>query len=102
MGKPSDLLEGTLDLVMLKTILLKPMHGWAAAQRIEQVSGQLLQVHEGSLDPALHRLKHQGPIIMARSSGPDQQGKSNAKWARSETGRQAKFYALSALGPQAV
>jgi transcriptional regulator len=84
MGKPSDLVQGTLDLLILKTILLEPKHGWAIAKRIQQVSGEVLQVQQGSLYPALHRLEQQGWI--------------KAKWAESETGRQAKFYALTAAG----
>ena len=84
MGKPSDLVQGTLDLLILKTISLEPLHGWAIAKRIEQVSGEVLQVQQGSLYPALHRLEQQGWI--------------RAKWAESETGRQAKFYALTATG----
>jgi transcriptional regulator len=84
MGKPSDLVQGTLALLILKTILLEPMHGWAIAKRIEQVSGDVLQVQQGSLYPALHRLEQQGWI--------------RAKWAESETGRQAKFYTLTAAG----
>jgi PadR family transcriptional regulator, regulatory protein PadR len=84
MGKPSDLLQGTLDLLILKTILLEPMHGWAIAKRIQQVSAEVLQVQQGSLYPALHRLEQQGWI--------------KAKWAESETGRQAKFYSLTTAG----
>jgi PadR family transcriptional regulator, regulatory protein PadR len=84
MGKPSDLVQGTLDLLILKTILLAPMHGWAIGKRIQQVSGEVLQVQQGSLYPALHRLEQQGWI--------------EAEWAESETGRQAKFYALTAAG----
>lgn len=84
MGKPSDLVQGTLDLLILKTISLDPMHGWAIAKRIQQVSGEVLQVQQGSLYPALHRLEQQGWI--------------KAKWAESETGRQAKFYSLTAAG----
>src|SRR5690349_16795842 len=84
MGKPSDLVQGTLDLLILKTISLEPMHGWAIAKRIQQVSGEVLQVQQGSLYPALHRLEQQGWI--------------KAKWADSETGRQAKFYCLTAAG----
>src|SRR5438445_1172630 len=84
MGKPSDLVQGTLDLLILKTISLEPLHGWAIAKRIEQVSGEVLQVQQGSLYPALHRLEQQGWI--------------RAKWAESETGRQAKCYALTATG----
>lgn len=84
MGKPSDLVQGTLDLLILKTISLEPKHGWAIAKRIQQVSNEILQVQQGSLYPALHRLEQQGWI--------------KAKWAESETGRQAKFYALTAAG----
>jgi transcriptional regulator len=84
MGKPNDLVQGTLDLLILKTISPEPMHGWAIAKRIQQVSGDVLQVQQGSLYPALHRLEQQGWI--------------KAKWAESETGRQAKFYALTAAG----
>jgi PadR family transcriptional regulator, regulatory protein PadR len=84
MGKPSDLLQGTLDLLILKTILLEPMHGWAIAKRIQQVSAEVLQVQQGSLYPALHRLEQQGWIT--------------ARWAESETGRQAKFYSLTTAG----
>ena len=84
MGKPSDLVQGTLDLLILKTLLLEPMHGWAIAKRIQQLSGEVLQVQQGSLYPALHRLEQQGWI--------------KAKWAESETGRQAKFYALTTAG----
>ena len=84
MGKPSDLVQGTLDLLILKTISLEPKHGWAIAKRIEQVSENVLQVQQGSLYPALHRLEQQGWI--------------RAKWAESETGRQAKFYSLTEAG----
>lgn len=84
MGKPNDLVQGTLDLLILKTISLEPMHGWAIARRIQQISREVLQVQQGSLYPALHRLEQQGWI--------------KAKWAESETGRQAKFYALTAAG----
>jgi len=84
MGKPNDLVQGTLDLLILRTIQLEPMHGWAIAKRIQQVSREVLQVQQGSLYPALHRLEQQGWI--------------KAKWAESETGRQAKFYTLTAAG----
>lgn len=84
MGKPSDLVQGTLDLLILKTIALEPKHGWAIAKRIQQVSREVLQVQQGSLYPALHRLEQQGWI--------------RAKWAESETGREAKFYSLTAAG----
>jgi PadR family transcriptional regulator PadR len=84
MGKPSDLLQGTLDLLILKTIALEPKHGWAIAKRIQQISGEVLQVQQGSLYPALHRLEQQGWI--------------EAEWAESDTGRQAKFYSLTSDG----
>lgn len=84
MGKPNDLVQGTLDLLILRTLTLEPLHGWAIAKRIQQVSGEVLQVQQGSLYPALHRLEQQGWV--------------RAKWAESETGRQAKFYALTASG----
>jgi PadR family transcriptional regulator PadR len=84
MGKPNDLVQGTLDLLILRTVAPEPMHGWAIAKRIQQISHEVLQVQQGSLYPALHRLEQQGWI--------------RAKWAESETGRQAKFYALTAAG----
>lgn len=84
MGKPSDLLQGTLDLLILQTILLEPKHGWAIAKRIQQISNEVLQVQQGSLYPALHRLEQQGWV--------------KARWNESETGRQAKFYSLTAAG----
>jgi PadR family transcriptional regulator, regulatory protein PadR len=84
MGKPSDLVQGTLDLLILKTISLEPKHGWAIAKRIQQISRDVLQVQQGSLYPALHRLEHKGWI--------------KAKWKASETGREAKFYSLTAAG----
>ena len=84
MGKPSDLVQGTLDLLILKTISLEPKHGWAIAKRIQQISDEVLQVQQGSLYPALHRLEQQGWIT--------------AKWTKSETGSQAKFYSLTKTG----
>jgi len=84
MGKPTDLVQGTLDLLILKTLSLGAMHGWAIAKRIQQVSSEVLQVQQGSLYPALHRLEQQGWI--------------RSKWAESETGRRAKFYALTTAG----
>jgi PadR family transcriptional regulator, regulatory protein PadR len=84
MGKPSDLVQGTLDLLILKTIALEPKHGWAIAKRIQQISRDVLQVQQGSLYPALHRLEQKTWI--------------KAKWAETETGRQAKFYSLTATG----
>lgn len=84
MGKPTDLVQGTLDLLILKTLSLHPQHGWAIAKRIEQTSRDVLQVQQGSLYPALHRLEQQGWI--------------QARWEESETGRQAKFYSLTRAG----
>lgn len=84
MGKPNDLVQGTLDLLILKTIALQPQHGWAIAKRIQQVSREVLQVQQGSLYPALHRLEQKAWI--------------KAKWAETETGRRAKFYSLTAAG----
>jgi PadR family transcriptional regulator, regulatory protein PadR len=84
MGKPSDLVQGTLDLLILKTIALGPRHGWAIAKRIQQISNEALQVQQGSLYPALHRLEQQAWI--------------KAHWAETETGRHAKFYALTRAG----
>lgn len=80
----SDLLQGTLDLLILKTLELEPMHGWGIAQRIQQVSEDVLQVNQGSLYPALHRLEEQGWI--------------RSNWAASENNRQAKYYDLTRLG----
>src|ERR1700754_2249594 len=84
MGKPTDLVQGTLDLLILKTISLEPKHGWAIAKRIQQVSKEALQVQQGSLYPALHRLEQQAGI--------------KAGWAETETARLAKFYSLTAAG----
>ena len=84
MSKPTDLVQGTLDLLILKTLSLEPQHGWAIAKRIQQVSQEVLQVQQGSLYPALHRLEQQGWI--------------EARWRESDTGRQAKFYALTRGG----
>ena len=84
MGKSNDLVQGTLDLLILKTISLEARHGWAIAKRIQQMSGEVLQVQQGSLYPALHRLELQGWI--------------KAAWQESETGRNAKFYSLTRAG----
>jgi transcriptional regulator len=85
MAKPkSDLLQGTLDLLILKTLELEPMHGWGITNRIQQLSDSVLQVNQGSLYPALHRLEEQGWI--------------SATWKTSENNRQAKYYALTARG----
>ncbi|HEX4546305.1 MAG TPA: PadR family transcriptional regulator [Candidatus Acidoferrum sp.] len=84
MSKPTDLVQGTLDLLILKTIALRPMHGWAIAQRIRQVSKEVLQVNQGALYPALHRLEQQGWI--------------EAEWGESENNRHAKYYSLTKPG----
>jgi PadR family transcriptional regulator PadR len=81
-----ELLQGTLDLLILKTLALEPMHGWGIAQRIQQVSQELLQVGQGSLYPALHRLEAKNCI--------------RSEWAPSENNRRAKFYSLTRLGRQ--
>jgi transcriptional regulator len=84
MSKPTDLVQGTLDVLILKTIALEPMHGWGIAQRIKQVSKEVLQVNQGALYPALHRLEQNGWIA--------------AKWGESESNRRAKFYSLTRAG----
>ena len=84
MAKPTDLVQGTLDLLILKTISLEPKHGWAIAKRIQEVSREALQIQQGSLYPALHRLEQQGWIT--------------AEWKATETGREAKYYKLTAKG----
>lgn len=84
MSKPSDLIQGTLDLLILKTIALEPKHGWAIAKRIEQVSNEVLQITQGALYPALHRLEQQGWV--------------KSEWRATETGREAKFYQLTRAG----
>ena len=84
MSKPSDLLQGTLDLLILRTLSLEPMHGWAIARRIQEVSKDVLQITQGALYPALHRLEQQGWL--------------RAEWKQSETGREAKFYGLTRAG----
>src|SRR5690349_7305995 len=84
MARPTDLVQGTLDLLILKTISLEPKHGWAIAKRIQQVSRETLQVQQGSLYPALHRLEQQGWI--------------KSEWRPTETGRMAKFYSLTRSG----
>lgn len=84
MSKPSDLLQGTLDLLILRTLSVESMHGWAVAARIQQTSQEVLQVTQGALYPALHRLEQQGWL---RSS-----------WRKTETGREAKFYTLTRAG----
>jgi len=84
MPKANDLVHGMLDLLILKTIALEPKHGWAIAKRIQQISKEELQVQQGSLYPALHRLEQQGWI--------------KAEWRINETGREAKFYSLTRAG----
>lgn len=86
MGKPTDLLQGTLDLLILKTLALNPMHGWGITLRIQQITGDVLHVTPGSLYPALHRLEHQGWI--------------GATWGGTEAGRRAKYYSLTRAGRQ--
>ena len=81
-------MQGTLDLLLLKIVALGPLHGWAIAQRLKQVSGDVLQVSEGSLYPALHKLELEGWLT--------------ATWQISDTGRRAKFYTLSRAGRRAL
>jgi PadR family transcriptional regulator, regulatory protein PadR len=83
-SKPSDLVQGTLDLLILKILALEPLHGWAVGQRLKQVSRDILQVSDGSLYPALHKLEQEGWIT--------------ATWQASENNRRAKFYALTRPG----
>ena len=83
-SKPSDLVQGTLDLLLLKIVALEPLHGWAIGQRLKQFSGDVLQVSDGSLYPALHKLEQEGWIT--------------AEWKPSENNRRAKFYSLTRLG----
>ena len=84
MSDQTDVLQGTLDLLIMRTIALEPMHGWAIGQRIQQISDDLLRVQQGSLYPALHRLEHQGWIA--------------ADWGASENNRRARFYSLTKAG----
>ena len=81
---PADLLQGTLDLLILKSLSLEPMHGWGVSQRIQQFSRDVFQVNQGSLYPALHRLEQRGWIA--------------AEWSASENNRRAKYYSLTAEG----
>ena len=83
-SKPKDVVQGTLDLLILKILALEPMHGWAISQRLKQVSRDVLQVSDGSLYPALHKLEQQGWI--------------KAEWKPSENNRKAKFYELTRVG----
>ena len=84
MGKPTDLVQGTLDLLILKTLAVEPKHGWAIAKRIQQISNDVLKVQQGSLYPALYRLEKEGWVT--------------AEWRETETGREAKFYQLTKAG----
>jgi PadR family transcriptional regulator, regulatory protein PadR len=84
MSRPSDLIQGTLDLLILKTLALEPMHGWGITLRIQQITGEVLQVRPGALYPALHRLEHQAWIV--------------AKWGETDAGRRAKYYSLTRAG----
>ena len=84
MSRPSDLVQGTLDLLILKIVALQPLHGWAISQRLKQISGDVLQVSDGSLYPALHKLEQQGWI--------------QSEWKPSENNRRARFYSLTRLG----
>lgn len=84
LSKPSDLVQGTLDLLLLKILALEPLHGWAISLRLKQVSGEVLQVSDGSLYPALHKLEQQGWI--------------KSEWKATENNRRAKFYSLTRLG----
>ncbi len=84
MSEPTDLVQGTLDMLILNVLALEPLHGWAIAQRIKQISNEVLQVGQGSLYPALHKLEHQGWI--------------EAEWGESENNRRAKYYRLTREG----
>jgi PadR family transcriptional regulator, regulatory protein PadR len=88
MTKPADLVQGTLDLLILRVLALEPMHGWAIAQRIRQMSSEQLRVGQSALYPALHKLEHQGWI--------------EAEWAQSENNRRAKYYKLTTSGQKAL
>jgi transcriptional regulator len=88
MSKPTDLVQGTLDMLILKIVALEPMHGWAIAQRIRQMSNDVLQVGQSALYPALHKLEQQGWIA--------------AEWKVSENNRRAKYYSLTREGRKAL
>ena len=88
MSKPTDLVQGTLDLLLLRVLSLEPMHGWAIAQRIRQMSNEQLRVGQSALYPALHKLEQQGWI--------------EAEWSPSENNRRAKYYKLTAAGRKAL
>jgi PadR family transcriptional regulator PadR len=87
-SKPTDLVQGTLDLLILRVLALEAMHGWAIAQRIRQMSSEQLRVGQSALYPALHKLEHQGWI--------------ESEWAQSENNRRAKYYKLTAAGRKAL
>jgi transcriptional regulator len=88
LSKPTDLVQGTLDLLILKVVALEPMHGWAIAQRIHQMSGEVLQVGQSALYPCLHKLEQNGWI--------------DSEWAVSENNRRAKYYTLTRAGSMAL
>ena len=88
MSKPNDLVQGTLDLLLMKVLAKEPMHGWAISQRIHQMSGEVLQVGQSALYPALHKLEQNGWL--------------KAEWAISENNRRAKYYTLTAAGRKAL
>jgi transcriptional regulator len=88
MSKPTDLVQGTLNLLILKNLALEPMHGWAIAQRIHQISGEGLQVGQSALYPALHKLEQNGWIV--------------SEWDVSDNGRRAKYYSLTRAGRKAL
>lgn len=88
MSKPTDLVQGTLDLLILKIIAIQPMHGWAIAQRIRQMSSEALQVGQSALYPALHKLEQNGCV--------------KAEWKTSETNRRAKYYSITRVGQKAL
>ena len=88
MSKPADLVQGTLDLLLLKIVALEPLHAWAINQRLKHVSGEILHVSDGSLYPALHKLEQEGWI--------------KSEWRVTENGRRAKFYALTRPGRRAL
>ena len=88
MSKPTDLVQGTLDLLILKIVALEPMHGWAIAQRIRQMSAEVLQVGQSALYPSLHKLEQNGWI--------------SSEWATSENNRRAKYYTLTKAGRKAL
>jgi transcriptional regulator len=88
LSKPTDLVQGTLDLLILRVVALEPMHGWAIAQRIRQMSGEVLQVGQSALYPSLHKLEQNGWI--------------RSEWSVSENNRRAKYYTLTAAGRKAL